>query len=342
MGERAGFVGATDDAADPAVIAEGIEQTRAEMTGTLEAIQDRLAPERLTDQAVGAATEVTEQARDAAKEVAAFAIGEAKTAVRELAEQARASVRGATLGRVEQVAANTRDTAQRARADLLTTIKQNPVPAALAGIGLAWLWTHRAGPSGQQEYRPSDAAGGYRDYGTAYGAGDEGWSGPVGQQGRRHERGAERPQPLEAAGQAVEQAQQVAGQVVGQAQQIAGQVTGRAQEAAGQAGYQAKGAFWQMVEANPLAVGALGAVVGGVAALLVPETEQENRLLGEARDRVVERVQQAAGEAVDKVEQVATEVGDEARRAAGEVGTAAARAARDQGLTVGGDGGGGA
>jgi len=74
--------------ADPEVIAADIEQTRDEMSSTIEAIQERLDPERLqqqavstatevSEQAVTAATEITEQAKEAAKEVAKFAIDEA-------------------------------------------------------------------------------------------------------------------------------------------------------------------------------------------------------------------------------------------------------------------------
>jgi hypothetical protein len=81
---------------------------------------------------------------------------------------------------------------------------------------------------------------------------------------------------------------------------------------------QAQG-FWHMVEANPVAVAALGTVLGGVAGLLIPETEKENQLLGEARDRVVGSVQEMAGETVAKAQLVAEEAG----RSAMEAGQAA-------------------
>jgi gas vesicle protein len=356
VGERADYLGGTDASSDPSAIAGEIEQTRTEMSSTIEAIQDRLDPERLTDQAVGAATEVTEQARDAAKEVAEFAIGEAKAAVRELAEQARTAVREATVGRVEQVAANTRDTAQyvatntrdtaqHVRADLLTTVKQNPIPAALAAIGLSWLWTHRAGASGSgtttgraPATAPTNSTASPPAASPASGA-----LGPttrptggsragtrlraVSRSARRRPSGGASQQTAgqavgqvqSVAGQAVDQVQGVAGQAVGQvqdiagqAQQVAGQVVGQVQDTAGQVGHQAKGAFWQLLDSNPMAVGALGAVVGGVTALLLPETEKENRIMGEARDRVMDRVQEVAGEAVDKVQHVAEEVGETA------------------------------
>ena len=155
MGERADYVstshvradsgsGGTSGSAadaDPEVIAADIEQTREEMSGTIEAIQERLDPQQLSQQA----TEVTEQAREAAKDVAKYAIEEAKAAVNEMTSQAKASVREATIGRVEHMAMYTRDTAESVRGDLWTTIKQNPVPAALAAIGIGWLWSHRSG-----------------------------------------------------------------------------------------------------------------------------------------------------------------------------------------------------
>jgi hypothetical protein len=90
--------------ADPEVIAAEIEVTREEMTETIEAIQERLDPDRLSQQAVSTATEVTEQARDAAKDVAKYVIDEAKTAVNELTGQAKAYVREATIGKVEHMA----------------------------------------------------------------------------------------------------------------------------------------------------------------------------------------------------------------------------------------------
>jgi hypothetical protein len=162
MGERADYVSTshvrTDSGSsgasgsgsdsDPDAIAADIEATREEMTETIEAIQERLDPERLTQQA----TEVTEQAREAAKDVAKYAIEEAKTALNDMTSQAKASVREATIGRVEHMAMSTRDTAESVRGDLWTTIKRNPVPAALAAIGIGWLWSNRSSGGSQRPY----------------------------------------------------------------------------------------------------------------------------------------------------------------------------------------------
>jgi len=345
--------------ADPEVIAADIEATREEMTETIGAIQERLDPERLTQQA----TEVTEQAREAAKDVAKYAIEEAKSAVNELTSQAKASVREATIGRVEHMAMYTRDTAESVKGDLWTTIKRNPVPAALAAIGIGWLWSNRSGGSQGSGSARYDASSGWNDRSSNYGSpyygsyGTEGGyssSGTIGgygssgthgrqfdQQGGQGQQMASQivGQAQERVGQVQEKAGQVvgqAGQVVGQAGQQAGQVVGQVQERAGQIPYQMREragqmqqqtqGFWQMMESNPVAVGALGTVLGGVAGLLIPETEKEHQLMGETRDRVIGSVQEMAGETVAKAQRVAEEAG----RSAMEAGQAAIEEANSQ------------
>jgi hypothetical protein len=309
VGARADFLGDADTgrqfdassvteagSADSAAIAEDIEQTRNEMDQTIGAIQDRLDPERLTEQAVDAATEVTVQARDAAKDVAKFAIDEAKSAVRELADQARGAVRDSTVGRVEQMAASTRNTAMEVQGDMFTIIRQNPIPAALAAIGIGWLWMSRSGSA-----QDSTRGYGYTPYGYESGW-QSGSSGRFGGQGH------------DMTGQAQHMASQVVGQaqgMAGQAQQLAEQTFGQAQDTAGRMQYQAKSVVQDMA-ADPVALGALGLAFGAVAGLLLPETEPEAKIFGEARAQVSDRVQEVAGQAVETVQRVASEVGQTA------------------------------
>jgi hypothetical protein len=328
------------------VIAADIEATREEMTETIGAIQERLDPERLSQQA----TEVTEQAREAAKDVAKYAIEEAKSAVNEMTSQAKTSVREATIGKVEHMAMYTRDTAENVKGDLWTTIKRNPVPAALAAIGIGWLWSNRASGSQRSSYAryggdESGMAAAWNDrsstfgspyygsYGTEGGYGSSGTIGGYGSSGTHGRQYAQQGgqgqqigeqivgQAQERAGQVQERAGQVvdqAGQVVGQVQERAGQVPYQMRERAGQVQQQAQG-FWEMLESNPVAVGALGTVLGGVAGLLIPETEKEHQLMGETRDRVIGSVQEMAGDTVVKAQRVAEEAG----RSAMEAGQAA-------------------
>ena len=277
------------------------------MSETVNSIQDRLDPDRLsaqaistatevTEQAVHAATEVTVQARDAAIEVTKYAIDEAKAAVRELADQATAAVRASTVGRIEDMAAYTRHSAQAAQTDLVSLVRQNPVPAALAAIGLGWLWSHRSGSSYESDY----GSGSYGDWDTSsrnsagvYGAERGGTDVPA--------------QARQVAGQVIDQVQERAGIIqekAGQMQQQVGQIPGQIPTRAGQVQQQAQG-FWQMLESNPIAMGALGVVAGGIVGMMLPETEQEQRLLGETRDQVIGSVQDVAGQTLQQVQNVA-------------------------------------
>jgi hypothetical protein len=107
------------------------------------------------------------------------------------------------------------------------------------------------------------------------------------------------------------QAQQMAEQTVGQAQHIAEQKFSEAQDVAGRMQYQAKSTVQDMA-ADPVALGALGLAFGAVAGLLLPESEPEAKIFGEARAQVTDRVQGVAGQAVDTVQRVAADVAETA------------------------------
>ena len=70
-------------------------------------------------------------------------------------------------------------------------------------------------------------------------------------------------------------------------------------------GRQARGGLERIVEENPLAVAAGVAVLGLACGLLVPESEREQRLMGPARDDLVQR----AGEPARRVTAAAVAAG---------------------------------
>ncbi len=79
-----------------------IEQTRADMSETIDAIQERLSPQNVKEQV--------------------------KTTVQDATTKARDRAQGAIVER-----------AQGARSTMIQTIKQNPMPAALTAVSLGWL-----------------------------------------------------------------------------------------------------------------------------------------------------------------------------------------------------------
>ncbi len=233
----------------PEAIRAEIERTRAEMSETIDAIQEKVSPQNIKEQAK---------------------------------EQAKGRAKGMN-------------------SNFMETIKQNPLPAAVAGIGLGWFFVSgRKQSSGQPLYQ------GGEPYAYRY---------PSSYQPPRHEqRGSSGSSASQALSGAQSRAEQTAGQAQHRAEQAAIQAQHRAQKA--------KGTLEQMLHENPLAVGALAIGAGATVGLAVPETSKESQMMGEARDSLVEKAQQKAEEIKPKVERVAEEAQSSAKQEA-----------KDQGLT---------
>jgi ElaB/YqjD/DUF883 family membrane-anchored ribosome-binding protein len=308
---------ATTPADDPEQIRMQIEQTRDEMSETIDAIQERLNP-------------------------------------RNLVEQAKDSVREATVGKVKEMAHNVSDTASgmadttmEAAGDLAERVKENPWPAVLLGLGAAWLLL-RNGDGGSQHYargvsappvpryprrtdggviqivreNPVPAALAGIGVGMLAMKAREGSRSPYQAVPRTDWR---RPSSYPATGyqtpsqQATGSSGQVGEQVAdsyNRAKQTVSDAAERAQDAAGESfeaaqqkvsefSSQARDYSADMLNRNPLLVGAAALLAGAAVGLSLPETESENQFMGEAREGLVERAQEAAHAAVDKVKNVA-------------------------------------
>jgi len=330
--------GESASADSPEVLRVDIEQTRVEMSGTIDAIQEKLNPDRLKEQ-------VTD-------------------AVQEQVETVKENIREATVGRAEQMVSNVGDTAQRAGSGFMETVKQNPIPAALAALGIGWLWMKRSGGSpdyqneyrggytggrtyygGQPAYRGGRIYGGATAYGYgrgqgAYGRGQQYYgSGEQGDDQSLGDRvgdvtGQARDKVGDVTGQAKDRVADVAGQAKEQVGQFADQAQDQFGEWSGQVQYGAQRAmtrFDQMLHENPLGVSAAAVALGLAVGMSLPDTPVEDRLMGEARDNVMEKAQSAAQDTMQKVGQVAQQVQQSATETAKD-------AAQKQGLTSGGSG----
>jgi len=270
----------------------GIAQTRDEMSGTIDAIQEKLNPDRLKEQ-------VTE-------------------AVQQQVETVKENIRDATIGRAEQMVSNVGDSAQRAGSGLVETIKQNPIPAALAALGIGWLWTKRSGgSSGQYEYRGPN--GGRTYYGggqPSYGRGQTYRAPSYGDDQSLGDRvGNVTGQAKDRVGDVTGQAKDKIGDLTGQAKETVGQFTDQAQDQVGEWGgqvqygaRQAKYRFDQTLHENPLAVSAAAVALGLAVGMSLPDTPFEDKLMGEARDTVMEKAQATAQETMEKTGHVAEQV----------------------------------
>ncbi|MDQ4035285.1 MAG: DUF3618 domain-containing protein, partial [Chloroflexota bacterium] len=193
-----------------------------------------------------------------------------------LVEQAKENVREATIGRVEETAKGMSDM-------VMETIKRNPIPAALAGAGLAMLWANRT--VGTNGHRTTQ-------YGTAgYGYGSR----PASMYGT--------DQGSEGIGSKAKDVASSVGDTVGSAaetaQQATGEVMGRAGQTVEQVGWKAD----RFMQANPLAVGAIAIGAGALIGSLLPETTQEREFLGDASRQVGSTVRETVDQAATKAEE---------------------------------------
>lgn len=106
-------------------------------------------------------------------------------------------------------------------------------------------------------------------------------------------------------------AQRYSRQMANQAQQRVGQWGNEAQYQANQAQYQIERAgrqAYETIEDNPLMFGLVALGVGAAIGLALPDTLQEDRLLGDTRDRVFDAAQEAAGDVATRAQRVVEEV----------------------------------
>jgi hypothetical protein len=298
---------------------EDIEFTRAEMSSTIDAIQDRLDPEVLSEQAKDTAHDVTDyairEAKEAAREITDHAIAQAREAVQDVTGQAKTALREATLGKVETMARTASDTAGGWRQSVMDTIKANPMPAALVGLGVGWMLLNR--PS--RDADPSTAIAQYRYGGSpyrragystntygreAYGAESE--RGSIGAAADNAQEGVGRvaDQAQQTASDAMQHVQGAAGEMLGQVQDAGGQVVERVQDQASRA----QGLLERQLQDNPLLVGAVALAIGGVVAATVPRTDREDELLGSTRDRLMGSARELTEDTMAKVGRVVDEV----------------------------------
>ena len=270
----------TSDTGDEstAEIRGDIEDTRARMGSTIDAIQEKLSPQRLM-------------------------------------EQAKETARDATIGKAQEMASNVADTAKETGSTLMDTIRENPVPVALTAIGLGWLlWGARRKAADRRDERDywnarNGRYGQYDRYGRYSGYDDRYRNGmyqPRQDDGRMSQM-ADKVQ--DTAGRVGDQMQNAASKVSDQVQDAASTVADRAGDAADYAQWQAQRArSWleQTWEDNPLLVAGAALAAGALIGLSVPETQMENQLMGDARDSLVEKAQGVAEDTVQKAQDTAT------------------------------------
>jgi len=253
-------------------IVSEIEVTRVDMSATIDEIGHRLQPQTIAD-------------------------------------EARVKIREATVGKVERIVDDAGQTATQTGNTLVSTIRQNPVPAALAGLGIGWLAMRMRSSSGSSSNRMSGNGYG-RSYGS-YGYGQQQYGQqqygqqPYGGSYGQSSGGGPADAVRGAADQAASRAQEMGADVQYKAQDALDTVQQRASDVQYQAQNAMSDAQWQLdrtLNENPLALGALALGVGAAVALAIPSTQKERELVGEQRDKLVEQAAGAVSQAMDQAQ----------------------------------------
>ena len=308
-GEYAASEGRPVDSGDveAAQLRSDIEHTRSEMSDTLNALQERLAPERLISQ-------VKEQVKEQATE----ALDSAKQAVRD-----------ATVGKAEKMLENVGDTVNDVTrkagqmmggtgSSIMDQMRQNPLAYGLIGVGLGMLLAHGKG-KGDRSPRQTNSPGS-GDYVRLSGSADASPNQPLMTERVR-----------EAASGVADLVQDKVSSLAATARGTTSTVVDRTREQFDHLGGQAKqqaqrasSSFDTLLHDNPLAAGAIALVAGAALGLVLPSTKLESEYMGEARAQLGDRAQEIAKDTLEKVQRVA-----------GEAGRALKEEAQHEGLPVG-------
>lgn len=273
---------------DSAAIKADIERTRTNMSHKIDAIQERFQPEHLK-------------------------------------QQTQDVVRSAMQDGTEAVVDYLRDHAQDFSGSLMDTIKRNPVPSALIGLGLGMIL--------YENFNQSSKGNGYRypryseryDSGyeegndrRAYSGSDPSFRGDTqryyatssaplnsDEEGGLGERMRGRMEDVRAG--VSDAAERVSDQLQEVGEQIGDQIGGFGSEGkhrVARAGKQVQ----QVAEANPLGMGLAALAVGAALGLALPSTRRENRMMGEWRDQMMDKAKHKASDVAHRVQEVVEEV----------------------------------
>jgi ElaB/YqjD/DUF883 family membrane-anchored ribosome-binding protein len=273
-----------------------IEQTRSQMGDTIDAIQDRLSVANISEQVSERVNSAIETAKDTAYD--------------------------ATIGKAVNFMKNVGDDVSHSGA--FRAVKKNPLPLALIGLGAGLLAyqsysgksSRRGGgrSSDKNFYSDGSRAANYATSGSAMRGIGETASRAF--DGISHKAGSALESVGGSASAALDSVSTSAGAayesvtgVVSNAYSEAGELAHRAYDRAGEYGTIAYDKYDEVLEENPLALGAVALALGAAVGFSIPSTKYEGKLMGEARENLVQRAQDAAGSIVDKAKQVASEAG---------------------------------
>lgn len=207
------------------------------------------------------------------------------------------------------------------------TMRSNPIPLAMIGLGLGWLALSGSGydrrlARSSAVHNVRDRAGDAARYAreTFYSASE----------GVRDAASS----AYDSASEAVSSASESMRGVAGSGRTYSG---GSGQETHHRQSmmsmdrmHSATGRFWDMVDDHPLVAGVMGVALGAALGASIPSTRYENRWMGDYADEATHRAKQLAQEAVDRGARAARAAVEAAKEEAGEAASNVTNAAKEE------------
>ena len=222
---------------------------------------------------------------------------------------------------VDQALGFARDHGGEFASNLAGSVRRNPLPMLVTGIGLIWLLKSQSSKSTQDSS--------HRIY-TPYGEGDSSYGGgsSEGQAGIKDRlagigetiksKVAGVRSSASSVGDSVTESvrsakssltdrmQDTSGSVQSTTQSIRDKVGGATQTARERA-RQAKDEFGTLMEEQPLLMGAVGVAIGATLAALAPTTRRERDMLGDASDKVASKASELAAQGYENLRETASQ-----------------------------------
>ncbi|HEY8613011.1 MAG TPA: DUF3618 domain-containing protein [Roseomonas sp.] len=280
-----------------------VEQTRANVSGTLDALRGKLAPGQLMDQVVD---QVTDYARGSGGAEFARNLG---ASIRD--NPLPVALIGAGIAWLLLSKNGSGGHASSSASASSPKLLPPPDSGSYSGayVGSMPVSGSGSGRTGTARARISDMVESTQERaGQAAGAASDAMSRATSAVGDAASRVAAAGSDLassvsDAAGRAAQGLGSLGQQAVG----AVGEGLGTARSRASSTTRGASGSFEHLAEAQPLLFGALGLALGAALGAVLPRTQTEDRLLGEARDTVADRVEDAAREGYESVRAAAGE-----------------------------------
>jgi hypothetical protein len=231
-----------------------------------------------------------------------------------LAREAGETARAATIGKVEQMSMGMQETWRDVRSGngegILATIKSNPIPAAMIGLGLGMLFMNRGATSQTSSPGNGDWRRGYYGY-EPYGGDDSGYDASGGQMsgGQGGGIGSKIGGAREQAGERVGRVTGSAGETMNRMATTVGQTADQIPQQVGQIVDRQGSQLRRVMDENPLGLGVAAVAAGAAVGMLIPTTQLERETVGQQRDQLVGRAESAINDSLESVKQGTSQQG---------------------------------